>query len=134
MMKKSIAIALVVLLGTAALATQKEIAVKFKRGESSASYHGSVRSSEAKQRGEQHDTYTLGASKGQTMSVDLSATGPVRVYIWKDAFNHGFICDSSSDKSIHLRLHLPSNGDYKVNVERGTAESEIDYDVKFTIN
>lgn len=133
-MKRIVAIGLVALLGTAALATQKDVRVKFKSGESSASYHGSVRSSEAKQRGEQHDTYTLGASKGQILMVDVSATGPVMVYIWKGGFNAGFLCDASSDRKVRLRLQLPSSGDYGVNIDRGTAESEFDYDVKFTIN
>jgi hypothetical protein len=132
-MKKTVAFLLVALMGTAAMATQKDITVKFKRGESSASYHGSVRQSEAKQRGEQHDIYTLGASKGQVMSIDVTATGPVRIYIWKDDFNQGFICDSQADKTIHMRLQLPSNGNYKVNVDRGTSEAEIDYDIKFSI-
>lgn len=133
-MRYKLAALLLILSGTAALATQKNITVKFKPGESSASFHGSVRSSEAKQRGEQHDMYTLGASKGQIMSIDVSATGPVSVYVWKDDFNRGHICDSTADSKINLRVQLPSNGNYKVNVDRGgEGRADIDYDVKFSI-
>ena len=132
-MRLRLGMVLVLLSGAVALATQKEVSVHFARGATSASYHGSVRSSESKHVGEQHDMYTLGASAGQMMTVEVTATGPVRVSVWKDDYNRGYICDSMGDRKVNLRVMLPTKGDYKVNVDRGMEDAEIDYDVKFSI-
>ena len=134
-MKKLVVLFMVLALSVAALATRKQIVVKFKPGTSSASYKGSIKLSDAKGPGELHDSYTLGASKGQIMTVDATATGPVSVYVWQKSkgFNQGYLLNSKGDRKVHVRFRLPANDDYVVNIERAGTETDIDYDVKFSI-
>ena len=126
---------LLVLLTSAALATQEEITVQFKPGTSGASYSGSVKASEAKSRGELHDSYTLGAAKGQVMTVDASATAPISIYVWRKSkgFNQGYMLNSKGENKLHVRFVLPANDDYVVNVEQGDLNQGIDYNIKFGI-
>ena len=136
-MKKKLLIALSMLslLSAGAVATQKEIVVKFTPGTSSASYRGSVRASEAKERGEQHDSYQLRAAKGQIMTIDASATGPVSIYVWRSSlgFNQGFMLNADGDPKLHVRFMLPADDDYNVSLDRAVPGTDIDYDVTFGI-
>lgn len=115
-------------------ATQKTITVQFKAGASSASYKGSVRQ-QPRMRGELHDSYKLSASKGQLMNIDVTATGPVSLYVWRESmgFNQGYLLSSSSDRKLSTRFILPANDTYRVSVDKGPNGSGIDYDVKFSI-
>ena len=125
---------LVGVLSLGTYATQKDITVQFKPGATSASYHGSV-SSAARVRGELHDTYKLGASKGQFMKVEVTATGPVGLYIWRGSmgYNQGYLMNTGSNKHLTTRFRLPSNDTYHVSVDKGHDGPNIDYDIKFTI-
>lgn len=126
---------MLILLTSLAFATQEEITVEFKPGASSAAFKGSVRASEAKSRGELHDSYSLRAGKGQIMTVDATADGPVSVYVWRKSlgFNQGYMLNSSGDGKLHLRFALPANDTYMVNVEKTPDGDGIDYTIKFSI-
>lgn len=126
------------LLVSAALATQETTTVKFQPGTDSATLSGSITDAGVKQRGEQHDRYILGARAGQVMAVDVSSDGPVRVYVWKDDFNQGFLCDTRGESGAYVRFKLPSTGNYQVDIDRvveGTPDHrpDLNYKVKFTI-
>lgn len=127
-------LAMVVVLSLSTSATQKDITVQFNPGTVSASYRGSVRSEEGV-RGELHDTYKLAASQSQIMKIDVSATGPVGIYVWRESmgYNQGYLLNTSGDRILSTRFILPANDTYNVTVDKGYEGPGIDYDVTFTI-
>ncbi len=94
--------------------------VKFGKGRSSASYSNSVIRGES-------DTYILGASGGQLMSVSISSTENNAVFSI-DSPTGGSLINESRNWSGQL----PSNGKYRINVggTRGNATYKINFSVK----
>lgn len=135
-MKKSslLVVGLLAVLSLSAYATQKDITVEFKPGTVSASYKGSVKP-DPQVRGELHDTYKLRAKKGQMMKIEVSATGPVGLYIWRGSmgYNQGYLMNTGGDRKLTTRFILPADDTYHVSVDKGFEGPGIDYDVKFSI-
>lgn len=133
--KASILITLFALTCVGVLATQKTTTVKFKAGTSSASYSGSIKDADVRERGNQSDSYVLGASKGQIMKIEASANLPLYIYVWNksEGYNQGFVLDSSG-ADISTRFQLPASADYQVDIDRGHKVSQdVNYQVKFSI-
>ena len=99
--------------------------VKFKKGSTSRSYKNSV------VRAQTH-TYVLGASKGQNMSVKVSALEDNAVFYIKTPGGGYLGGASKSEPTDSFSRPLPVNGKYQIVVSatRGNATYNISFDVK----
>ncbi|MBT9582132.1 hypothetical protein IV102_02215 [bacterium] len=97
-----------------ASATNVEKRVKFAPGTSEATLQGSWDPAKAG-RGESFDRYILGASKGQTMVVQLKSSGQASLYVWHKDYNNGSLAENSGQDSS-CTIKLPGNGDFNVDV------------------
>lgn len=134
-LKISIVITLLALCYAGALATQETTTVEFKPGTSSAYYAGSIKDADVRERGNQSDSYILGARKGQIMKVSANSTSAIYVYIWNrsQGYNKGFMLDSLG-KEISTRFMLPVTGEYQVDINRAPGvDEDVNYEVEFTI-
>jgi hypothetical protein len=116
-MKKPI-LSLLLLLTAAApiLATDVEKRVRFDRGASGTVINGNLDFAKHKFRGEMRDRYILGAGKGQTLTVNAEASGPVRISVWHKDYNQGQL-GSGEGTSVRQSIKLPANEDYFLDVE-----------------
>ncbi len=82
--------------------------VKFQKGQSAATYEGSV------VRGDR-DTYLLKASKNQTMTITITSDEDNAVFQVKDTKTGKYLRGASDgDDATSFMGTLPSSGDYKI--------------------
>jgi len=100
--------------------------VKFQKGQSAATFEGSV------VRGDR-DTYILKANKNQVMNVTITSVEDNAVFQIKDTKTGKYLKGAAAgDDAIAFSSGLPSSGDYKIIVggTRGNASYTINISVE----
>ncbi|HAS39692.1 MAG TPA: hypothetical protein DCS93_04405 [Microscillaceae bacterium] len=106
--------------------TNRTKVVKFKRGTSGATYKDAVIRGETM-------TYVLGARKGQTMEVKISALENNAVFQIKDKRTGKYLSGAAEGEDARKwKGKLPSSGDYQIVVggTRGNASFTISFEIK----
>lgn len=130
-MKRSLTTILMLGLVLTGSANEVNKRIRFAKGASSATVTGNWHP-DSQARGETFDRYVLGASKGQRVSVTLTATAPGSLYCWQTDYNNGDLA-SGSGKDASCSFKLPANGDFYVDVGPTGDASAFDYKLTVSI-
>ena len=125
---------LLVASATPALATDVEQRIKFEHGRSSATFAGVIGEPKVRRMGEVRDRYSLGASKGQTMRVKVTASRKVLVYVWAKAkgYNDGHLFDLEGVRTSKT-VTLPASDDYYIDIENPGSPKAATYKLTVVI-
>lgn len=123
---------LLLLLSMSVAANNVNKRIQFARGAYSATVKGRW-FKDPNSRGETFDRYMVGASKGQTMTVQITSTASSGLFIWTQDYNNGPSWNADGTKYSKTFV-LPNNGDYNIDVAPfGESAKDFNYTMTVTI-